>query len=34
MLYAFAGEILENVGHPDLKAYLDSLVSERLHKDF
>jgi Fe-S cluster assembly protein SufD len=34
MLYAFAAEILENVSHPDLKAYLDSLVSERLHKDF
>lgn len=34
MLYAFAGEILDNVKHPELKAYLDQLVSERLHKNF
>lgn len=34
MLYAFAGEILDNVSQPELKAYLDQLVSERLHKNF
>jgi Fe-S cluster assembly protein SufD len=34
MLYAFAGEILDNVGMPELKTYLDQLVSERLHKNF
>ena len=34
MLYAFAGEILDNVKHPELKDYLDQLVSERLHKNF
>ncbi|MBL0744063.1 Fe-S cluster assembly protein SufD [Chryseolinea lacunae] len=34
MLYAFVGEILENVKIPELKAYLDKLVSERLHKNF
>ncbi len=34
MLYAFAGEILDNVSHPELKTYLDRLVSERLHKNF
>ncbi|HTE34800.1 MAG TPA: Fe-S cluster assembly protein SufD [Chryseolinea sp.] len=34
MLYAFATEILNNVKHPELKAYFDRLVSERLHKNF
>lgn len=34
MLYAFVGEILENVKLPELKVYLDQLVSERLHKNF
>ena len=34
MLYAFAGEILDHVAHPELKDYLDQLVSERLHKNF
>ena len=34
MLYAFAGEILDNVSHPELKSYFDQLVSERLHKNF
>lgn len=34
MLYAFAIEILNNVRHPELKAYFDQLVSERLHKNF
>jgi len=34
MLYAFAGEILDNIKDPELKNYLDQLVSERLHKNF
>jgi Fe-S cluster assembly protein SufD len=34
MLYAFAGEILDNVSNSELKTYLDQLVSERLHKNF
>jgi Fe-S cluster assembly protein SufD len=34
MLYAFAAEVLDNVKHPRLKEYLDTLVSERLHKNF
>jgi len=34
VLYAFAGEILDHVNHPELKVYLDQLVSDRLHKNF
>jgi Fe-S cluster assembly protein SufD len=34
MLYAFAGEVLEHVKHPVLREYLDTLISERLHKNF
>lgn len=34
MLYAFAGEVLDNVKHPVLKKYLDAVISERLHKNF
>lgn len=34
MLYAFAGEVLEKVKHPVIREYLDSLVSNRLHKNF
>jgi Fe-S cluster assembly protein SufD len=34
MLYAFAGELLESMKNPSLKEYIDSLISERLHKDF
>jgi Fe-S cluster assembly protein SufD len=34
MLYAFAGEVLDNVKDPALKEYLDTLISERLHKTF
>jgi Fe-S cluster assembly protein SufD len=34
MLYAFAGEVLDNVKHPILKEYLDNVISERLHKNF
>jgi Fe-S cluster assembly protein SufD len=34
MLYAFAGEVLDNVKHPVIKDYLDQAISERLHKNF
>jgi Fe-S cluster assembly protein SufD len=34
MLYAFAGEVLDNVKNPILKDYLDAVISERLHKNF
>lgn len=34
MLYAFAGELLDNVKHPVIKNYLDQIISERLHKNF
>jgi Fe-S cluster assembly protein SufD len=34
MLYAFAGELLENVKHPVIKEYIDTIISERLHKNF
>ncbi|MBT1699876.1 Fe-S cluster assembly protein SufD [Fulvivirgaceae bacterium PWU4] len=34
MLYAFAGEVLDYVKHPQLKDYLDSVISDRLHKNF
>ncbi len=34
MLYAFAGELLDNVKHPVIKDYLDKIISERLHKNF
>jgi Fe-S cluster assembly protein SufD len=34
MLYAFAGELLENIKNPSLKTYIDGLISERLHKNF
>lgn len=34
MLTAFASEILNNVHHPELKAYIERLVSERLHQNF
>jgi Fe-S cluster assembly protein SufD len=34
MLYAFAGEVLDFVKHPVLKEYLDTLISDRLHKNF
>jgi len=34
MLYAFAGELLDNVKHPVMKEYLDGVISERLHKNF
>lgn len=34
MLYAFAGELIDQVKHPVLKGYLDGIVSNRLHKNF
>jgi Fe-S cluster assembly protein SufD len=34
MLYAFVGEVIDHVSHPVMKEYLDTLVSERLHKNF
>lgn len=34
MLYAFVGELLQQIKHPVIKDYLDNLVSERLHKNF
>lgn len=34
MLYAFAGEVLNKISSEPLKNYFDSLISERLHKNF
>src|SRR5688572_146953 len=34
MLYAFAAEVLENIPHEKLKAYIDGLIGERLQKNF
>ncbi len=34
MLYAFAGEVLDKIDSEPLKNYFDSLISERLHKNF
>jgi Fe-S cluster assembly protein SufD len=34
MLYAFAAEVLENIPNEKLKAFIDGLVGERLHKNF
>jgi Fe-S cluster assembly protein SufD len=34
MLYAFAAELLENMKHKGIRQYIDSLISERLHKNF
>lgn len=34
MLYAFAGEIIEAIKNPVIKEYLDTIISERLHKNF
>ena len=34
MLYAFAAELLETMKNPAIKTYIDSLISERLHKNF
>lgn len=34
MLYAFTAETLKTISNETLKAYVDSLISERLHKNF
>jgi Fe-S cluster assembly protein SufD len=34
MLYAFAGELIQTIKHPGIKEYLDTIISERLHKTF
>lgn len=34
MLYAFTAETLNTISNETLKAYVDSLISERLHKNF
>lgn len=34
MLYAFTAETLKTISNEILKAYVDSLISERLHKNF
>ena len=34
VLYAFAGEVLDQVKHPVIKGYLDSIISNRLNKNF
>lgn len=34
MLYAFTAETLKTISNEALKAYVDSLISERLHKNF
>lgn len=34
ILYAFAVELLETMKNPAIKQYIDSLISERLHKNF
>jgi Fe-S cluster assembly protein SufD len=34
MLYAFAGDVVEHVPNPKMKEYVDTLISDRLHKDF
>ncbi len=34
MLYAFAGEVTDKIPHPAIKSYIDSLISERLQKNF
>ncbi|HEY5690038.1 MAG TPA: SufD family Fe-S cluster assembly protein, partial [Cyclobacteriaceae bacterium] len=34
LLYAFAGEVIEAIKDEKLRTYIDSIVSERLHKSF
>ncbi len=34
MLYAFVAEVLDNIPNEKLKTFIDSMVSERLHKNF
>ncbi len=34
MLYAFVAEVLDNIPNEKLKVFIDTMVSERLHKNF
>jgi Fe-S cluster assembly protein SufD len=34
LLYAFAAEVMETIKNEQLKNYIDSIVSERLHKSY
>jgi Fe-S cluster assembly protein SufD len=34
MLYAFAVEVVESIPNEKMKAFIDNLISERLHKTF
>ena len=34
MLYAFAGDVVDHVPNEKMKDYIDTLISDRLHKDF
>lgn len=34
MLYAFAGEITDKIGHTGIREYIDTAISERLNKNF
>ena len=34
MLYAFAGEVTDKIGHPGIKSYIDKVIGERLQKNF
>jgi Fe-S cluster assembly protein SufD len=34
MLYAFAGQVIDQIGNPTLRSYLNDMISERLHKNF
>lgn len=34
LLYAYAGEVIDKITNEPLRTYIDSLVSERLHKNF
>jgi Fe-S cluster assembly protein SufD len=34
MLYAFAGEVTDKIQHPGIKNYIDTVIGERLQKNF
>jgi hypothetical protein len=34
MLYAFASEVVDSIPNEKLKTFIDSLISDRLHKTF
>jgi Fe-S cluster assembly protein SufD len=34
MLYAFAGEVTDKIHHPGIKDYMDTVIGERLQKNF